>query len=124
MRKYTLIVGLPTLFAYLISYFLYDFEFLYFLAFGFIIVGIDLFTMGTFDSIKHSKGSIITSYLLLLASIVMILFGILSFYSSDVGELYQIMISLVVGAPIAFFVYVNFFKNHIAGKLIDNQKNS
>ena len=71
--KVFILIFLLTIFVYLILYFLYDFEFIYFLAFGLMIVGIDLFTIGTFDSIKHNKCSVALSYLLLLLSIGMII---------------------------------------------------
>lgn len=122
MKNYVLIVLLPTTFAYLISIFFVDFVFLYYLAFGLTVVGIDLFTMSTFETIKHSRLSILGTYLLLLFSIGMLVYKILGFYTTDGSELYQLLISLLIGIPIALFAYKQFFINHIAGNAVNNQQ--
>ena len=122
MRNYFLITLLPPIVAYFIAFLWIDFEFLYFLAFGFMVVGIDLFTMGTYEKINSSKIKIVGTYLLLLFSIVLIVYRILSFYADD-EQLIQMILTTIVAIPISIFVYWQFFIHHIAGRVISNQKN-
>jgi len=124
MKNYVFIVLIPTTFAYLISFLLFDFVFLYYLAFGLTVVGIDLFTIGIFATIKHSRLRILMTYLLLLIAIGVLVYRVLGFYTTSDSALYQLLLSLLVGIPIALYAYKQFFINHMAGKAISNhQKN-
>lgn len=118
MRKFVCIVTIPTVVTYLFSNLVYDFEFLYYMAFGLIVVGIDIFTVGLYQEISSIKSLKLISYLLILLSNVLLINGVLLFYLSDVSIWYRFMTAIIIGIPVSIFVYKKFFINHIAGKLI------
>lgn len=115
MKNFLLVMLIPLIITILIDFYTNMFDiFIYYLVFGFMVVGLDLFTYGYHKKIQNNIKKIYFIYVIIYVSIYIIVLNVITQNEFFPLKYTDYLSSLIIALPITVVVYKQFFVKHVA----------